>query len=118
MDIKLHRCNIKSEFYFRISIDSKLTTTHRVSPYDSCHPIGHKLAIIIHWSNRVNTRDILSYDKETETHNIFNKLCNNQFNLNVLSQINWKKNIQNKKENMYINDTGNNKCMTLLHTCA
>jgi len=118
MDIKLHRCNIKSELHFRISIDRKLTTTHCVSPYDSCHPKGHKLAVIRYWNNRVNTGDILSYDTETKTHNIFTILCNNQFNLNVLSQINWKKNLQKKKKNMYINDTGNNKFMTLLHMCA
>jgi len=58
---------MKSELHFRISIDTKLTATHCVSPCDSCHPIGHKLAVIRYLNDRLNTRDILSYDKESET---------------------------------------------------
>jgi len=45
----------------------------------------------------IRTCDILSYDEELETQNIFTILCNNQFTLNVLSQINLKKSLQNKR---------------------
>jgi hypothetical protein len=98
LDVTIDKCNIKSEWQFRISIYRKPTTTDCITPYSSCHPIDHRLAAIRYFKNRLNTYVLLSYDKEIEIQTIYNILCNKQFNLNIINQINRKKNKNTKKE--------------------
>jgi hypothetical protein len=38
LDMKINRCNVKSEWQFRISIYRKPTNLCHVIPYDPCHP--------------------------------------------------------------------------------
>jgi hypothetical protein len=88
---------------FIISIYRTPTTTDYITLYSSCHPKDHRQAAIRYFKNRLNTHDLLSYDKEIETQTIYTILCNNQFNLNIVKQINRKKNKYNKKKENNMN---------------
>jgi hypothetical protein len=83
LDLVIHRNDKNLEF----EISRKPTQTDIIIPNSSCHPYEHKLSGINYLVNRLYTYPITEKAKDAETNTIKNILCNNNYDINLLSKL-------------------------------
>jgi hypothetical protein len=78
--ISKEKNNLSFEIY------RKPTATDTITPNDSCHHHGHKLAIIRCLANRMETYNLNAINKKKENNMIQQILCNNKYDISILNK--------------------------------
>ena len=87
---------VKEHNKLTFDIYRKPTTTDSIIPYDSCHPIEHKLAAVRYLTNRMNTYHLNTTNKKKEKNTIKHILQKNKYDISVMNIP--PKNQENKAE--------------------
>lgn len=113
LDLTLRHINNKIEF----NIYRKPSTTHTTIPYNSNHPITHKLAVFHSMIHRAFSIPISEHDRSKEIRKIITITTENGFPTHLIQQIINKKHFKLAKNEIYpyLKQTKRNKFITLTY---